>query len=227
MTTWKELVYIILDSLKIHSDDSKFTEDHVVFLLSKYRTYVLSQMYSKVGKLASSANYQYFNVELESTSNKSKTNVPHIMNIGKPVISAECDQEEITFVPMDRFKYVGHNRFLNNIIYCTVNIDGKLEFNKMPTKKNGDTAIVCDKCTIYAIFSNPLDVYDNWYDILDENFPVEETLIPSILELVMKDLTNGIYKPSDNTNDAQDALSDLAGFLRRNMKSQFQKQIDE
>jgi hypothetical protein len=227
MTTWKELVYIILDSLKIHSDDSKFTEDHVVFLLSKYRAYILNQMYSKVGKSASNANYQYLEVELESTSNKSKTNIPHIMSIGKPIIGADCDQEEITFVPMDRFKYIGHNRFLNNIIYCTVNIEGKLEFNKIPTKNNGKLTEPCNKCTIYAIFSNPLDVYDKGLDILDEYFPVEETLIPSILELVMKDLTNGLYKPSDNTNDAQDALSDLAGFLRRNMKSQFQKQIDE
>ena len=227
MTTWKELVYIILDSLKVHSDDSKFTEDHVVFLLSKYRTYILNQMYSKAGKSASNANYQYLEVDLNGTSQSSTTTIPHIMSIGKTLIHADCDQEEITFVPIDRFKYVGYNRFLNSIIYCTVDLDGKLKFNKMPTKNNGKITKVCDKCTIYAIFSNALDVYNSGYDILDEYFPVEETLIPPIVELAMKDLTNGIYKPSDNLNDAQDALSDLAGFLRRNMKSQFQKQIDE
>ena len=81
-----------------------------------------------------------------------------------------------------------------------------------------------------AIFSDPISVFnfnESNSDILDEEFPLEESLTPAVLELVLKDLTNGIYKPSDTTNDAQDALSDLAGFLRRNMKSQFQKQIDE
>ena len=45
--TYKELVYLALDALKIHSDDSKFTEDHVIFLLNKYRAYALKQKYSK------------------------------------------------------------------------------------------------------------------------------------------------------------------------------------
>jgi hypothetical protein len=38
---WKELVYIVLDELKLVSDDSTFTEDHVMFTLNKYRAFVL------------------------------------------------------------------------------------------------------------------------------------------------------------------------------------------
>jgi hypothetical protein len=38
---WKELVYMVLDELKLVSDDSTFTEDHVMFTLNKYRTFVL------------------------------------------------------------------------------------------------------------------------------------------------------------------------------------------
>lgn len=230
MTTWKELVYIALDSLKIHSDDSKFTENHVIFLLNKYRAYVLKQTYAKTGMLSAHANYQKLDVSLHSTTNNSIKDIPTIMSICIPTVYSKGDQEEITYVPLERFKYIGHNRFLSNIIYFTVDLNNKLTFNKLPTYSNGKITSVIDKCNLHAVFENALDVYEfnnSTIDILDETFPIEDILIPSILELVMKDLTNGVYKPSDNTNDAQDALSDLAGFLRRNMKSQFQKQIDE
>ena len=41
MSTYRELVYLVLDELKLVSDDSTFTEDHVVFLLNRYRTFLL------------------------------------------------------------------------------------------------------------------------------------------------------------------------------------------
>ncbi len=34
--TYKELAYLVLDELKLTSDDSLINENHVIFLLSKY-----------------------------------------------------------------------------------------------------------------------------------------------------------------------------------------------
>lgn len=50
MSTYRELVYLVLDELKLASDDSTFTEDHVVFLLNRYRTFLLKQRYSDIKK---------------------------------------------------------------------------------------------------------------------------------------------------------------------------------
>ena len=41
MSTFKQLTYLVLDELKISSDDSTFNENHIVFLLSKYRAFLL------------------------------------------------------------------------------------------------------------------------------------------------------------------------------------------
>ena len=41
MTTVREAVYMVLDELKLISDDAHFTEEHVIFLLKKFRAYVL------------------------------------------------------------------------------------------------------------------------------------------------------------------------------------------
>lgn len=223
--TYKELVYMALDALKIHSDDSKFTEDHVIFLLNKYRAYALQQKYSKTLEGVNNSNYQTLNVNIDTDSSfkKSTSKIPGIIKITLPEVysNTKFDNDSIVFVSEDRIKYVGHNRFLKNIKYCTIGSDGILYIK---TEENISNCFLC------AIFEDPNEVYDfnnDFTDILDRVFPLEAVLVPSVLELVLKDLTNGIYKPSDNTNNAQDALSDLAGFLRRNMKSQFQKQIDE
>lgn len=232
--TYRELVYMALDALKIHSDDSKFTEDHVIFLLNKYRAYALQQKYSKTLEGVNSKNYQTLEILMVGNMGNrpgegryfiSTKVIPSILNIAIPTVESEVfNAREITFISSNRLRYVGYNKFLSNIVYGCIGNDDKLWLK-------GDYKIVetLYNVNLYAIFLDPLDAYNfnEDRDVLDLDFPLEDTLVPSVLELVMKDLTNGIYKPSDNTNDAQDALSDLAGFLRRNMKSQFQKQIDE
>ena len=45
MSTYKELTYMVLDELKLSSDDAQFTEDHVMFLLNKYWAFILKQRY--------------------------------------------------------------------------------------------------------------------------------------------------------------------------------------
>lgn len=39
--TYREIVYMILDEIKSVSDDAFFTEDHVIFLAGKIRTFLL------------------------------------------------------------------------------------------------------------------------------------------------------------------------------------------
>lgn len=233
--TYKELVYMALDALKIHSDDSKFTEDHVIFLLNKYRAFALQQKYSKTLEGVNNRNYQTLNVSMQGNMGSrpgngfyyfSEKEIPSILSIALPKVEPSVfNSTEIVFTSENRLRYIGYNRFLPNTVYSCIGNDGKLCL-----KGKEEIVKTLTLINLYAVFSDPIEAYEfnsETKDILDREFPMEDVLVPSVLELVLKDLTNGIYKPSDNTNDAQDALSDLAGFLRRNMKSQFQKQIDE
>ena len=63
-------------------------------------------------------------------------------------------------------------------------------------------------------------------DILDAEFPFEDSLVPQMCDSIYNVLTNSIYRPKDDNNDANDTLANLANYLRNNMKSDFQKQID-
>ena len=116
MTTYKELVHLVLDELKLISDDSIFTEEHVLFLLDNYRTFVLKQRYSDIRKEIPESNYQTICVDLERVNAfdddpcagqylRSKDKIPEMMSIGKQRISpVDYFSGNINYVNRERFK---------------------------------------------------------------------------------------------------------------------------
>lgn len=222
--TYKELVYLVLDELKLTSDDSVINENHVIFLLSKYRNFILKQRYSDIKKPIPESNYQTICLDLQVTDNiegvscagstlKSIQQIPNLMKIGNQrVYPTDYFQGEITIVSRERLRYVGHNKYLKNIIYCAIGPDKYLYFksenpNHQYLRKVQMTGIFDDiekaselQCTT--------DNKSNC-DILDREFPLEAALVPTITELVVKELGGTIYQPQDQENDAKDNLSEV------------------
>ena len=58
MATYREIVYMVLDELKVNSDDKYFEEEHVMFLMDKYRAFLLKQRYSDIKKQMPESNLQ-------------------------------------------------------------------------------------------------------------------------------------------------------------------------
>lgn len=67
MTTYRQMIYYCLDAVKALSDDTQVTEEHVRFLLDKYRAMVLRQTYNsgkaKDSTNVSSGNYQMIPID--------------------------------------------------------------------------------------------------------------------------------------------------------------------
>lgn len=226
MSTYKELVYICLDELKLHSDDAVFTEDHVIFLLNKYRVFLLKQRYSDIKKQIPESNYQTICLDLievpaisgepcEGGSYlRSKEKIPFLMKIGNPkVYPVDYYQGEITYVSRERMRYVGYNKYLKNIIYASLGPDNYLYF-----KSFNPQYLYLEKARMTGIFEDPqaaseLQCSDEngniVCDVLDRTFPIEDALIPPMVELVVKELLGAEYRPADETNDAKDNLSDV------------------
>lgn len=223
MSTYRELVYMAQDELKAHSDDSKFTKDHIIFLLTKYRTFLLKQRYSDIRKQIPESNYQTICLDLiqvpaisgepceGGTYLRSKAKIPFMMNIGNTkVYPTDYFQGEITFVSRERLRYVGYNKYLLNIIYCAIAPDGYLYF-----KSNNPQHLYLQKVKMSGIFedtdkASELTCNEDGgatCDILDSKFPIEEALIPPLIELVVKELGGALYRPDDNENNAEDDLA--------------------
>lgn len=242
MSTYRELTYLVLDELKLISDDSYFTQDHVLFLLSKVRSFLLQQKYKKDNQNISTSNYQTLCLDLEQIPAidgipcnggiylKSTQKIPALMNISNTQLyPMDYYQGNITYVSRERMRFVGHNKWLKNIIYASIGPDDYLYM-----KSDNPQYLHLEQVKVSGIFEDPdkaaelqcEDEQENNCDILDKKYPIEEELIPQVVEVVVKYLSGSIYKPSDPTNNANDDLSSIVQFIRTNMKSNLQKQIE-
>lgn len=226
MSLYKELVYMVLDQIKALSDDATYTEDHVIFLLDKYRAFILKQRYSDIKKQIPESNYQTICLDLievpaisgepceGGTYLRSKNKVPFLMKLGNPIVyPIDYYQGDITYVSRERMRYVGYNKYLQNIIYASLGPDNYLYF-----KSSNPQYLYLEKVKVTGIFENPKEVLDLQCpdsegniicDILDATFPIEDALVQPLIELVVKELLGAEYRPEDKQNDANDNLSNI------------------
>lgn len=223
MSTYREIVYSVLDEIKSTNDDSFFTEDHVIFLLNKYRTFLIKQRYSDIKKQIPESNYQTIClnlIEVPAISGepceggsylRSKEKIPFLMKIGTPrVYPIDYYQGEITYVSRERMRYIGYNKYLQNIIYCSLGPDNYLYF-----KSFNPQYLYLEKVRMTGIFEDPKAASELQCpnengnivcDILDREFPIESALVPPLIELVVKELLGAEYIKRDEENNAKDDL---------------------
>ena len=235
MSTYRELVNMILDELKVVSDDSHFQQEHVIFLLDKFRGFLLKQRYSDVKKEIPESNYQTICVDLEQVPAlendtcggrgylRSIQKIPDMMTVGNTKVSTmDYFQGYVAYINRERFKYVGSNKYLGSTIYSTIAPNEHLYL-----KSSNPQAYYLNKVKVTGIFEDsakaaelacPDDTGDDACDVLDKTFPIEEALIPPLLELIIKELGGAKYQAADKQNNATDDLDKLANYIARNLK---------
>lgn len=225
--TYGEAVYMILDQLKLTSDDANFNENHVIFLLNKYRALAIKEEYERTKKELDESNKQLLCLDLievpaisgevceEGTYLRSVNKLPKILNFHHNDIQVtimDYFNSNISYVSVDRFRWVGHNKWLKNIIYATIAPD-----NYVYLKSDNPQFLYLEKIKLSAIFEDPEKVqdllcdkenFDTICDILERDFPVEMALVPSILERVRRELYQSLYNKEDENNNAKDDLAE-------------------
>lgn len=240
--TLRELVFMCMDEVKLHSDDSFYTEDHVVFLLNKYRSFVLKKELDKENKQLSSTNGQTICldlIEIRDEDNpcggsmlRTEQTIPNLVNDCKvslyPVNYFEGDH--IIYTTMERMRYTTYNKWTKNLIYAAKGPDDYLYL-----KSSNPQYLYLEKLKMKAVFEDFESAAQYACDesgeelncdILDMKFPIENALVPIIVEMVVKELLGASYRPKDSINNSNDDLSDIVAWVRRNMKTPVQKQIE-
>lgn len=233
---YKEIIYIVNDLCKQFSDDSTITEDHILFLLKKYRSLILQQ-YLDANKELTDANYQILCLDLEKIDGvpcianaklRSIQEIPAIFKMkGTTVYANDYYIGDINFISKERMRYVGHNKFLKNQLYCSLGPDSHLYLTSCNPQ-----LYYLKSLKLYAIFEDPelaeqLECsHTDCVDILDKDFPLQDSLVVNVIQSTLKDILGAAYRPIDNMNDAKDDLANIATYLRNNVKSKLEKQID-
>lgn len=234
MTTFGQIVYMVLDILREKSDDAHFTEEHIIFLASKMRALLLERKYKNSRNQTftplSDENTQEICLTLEPTEMlpagcsgmwlHSIEEIPDTINVGDAKLSTVSDmlQSTVTFIPSERMPYVGYNKWLRNILYAAKSDDGHLYITG-----NNPQFMYLDKVRMTAVFSDPQKAAELSCDrdgggkcnILEMKFPLEQALIPSCIELIVQELMASRYAPDDKQNNAKDDLADIAVTQQR------------
>lgn len=221
--TLRELVFMCMDEVKLNSDDSFYTEDHVVSLLNNYRSFVLKKELEKENKQLSSANGQTICLDLIEVRDednpcgesmlRTEQTIPNLVNDCKvslyPVNYFEGDH--IIYTTMERMRYTTYNKWTKNLIYAAKGPD-----NYLYLKSSNPQYLYLEKLRMKAIFEDFESAAkyacdesgeELQCDILDMKFPIENALVPIVIELVVKELIGVKYQPRDTQNNAADDAS--------------------
>lgn len=229
MATFREMAYMVLDLLKARSDDAYYTEEHALFIVSKMRAMLIEKKYRGARNSAypvlSSENMQTLCLPVEPFRDMADCDgwLRTVSEVPAPLTDAQLTVHTVndlrsmtvTFVAPERMPYVGYNRWLRNIIYCSRSSDGHLYF-----KGSDPRFMYLEKVTVNGVFSNPeeaarlaCELDGKSCDILDLRFPLEEPLVAQCVELAFQELSGVRYAPEDKRNDAKDGLGE-AGVIK-------------
>lgn len=242
MATYRELTYLVLDEIKAISDDSTITEEHALFLLNYYRNYIIQQKIKADGIASlNQTNSQTICLDLEASrlipdeGACSDTVLKSIQEIPSLASGTQAKAYPINYllgtnmsmVSKDRFKFVGHNKYMQNIIYVTLGED-----NHIYCKSSNPQFQYLKQLKVSGIFDDAAKAGElsctqegKSCDIMDTDFPLESDLIPTLVEATVKELSAAMWRQSDNENNANDDLADLVTYLAKNIKSELAKQI--
>lgn len=228
MATYREITYMISDELKLFANDSEFTIEHFLFYADKFRAVLLERKYRDVRKgEIPHANYQTLCLDLIEVPGmpgddcsdvylRSTVKIPSLLRIGtRRVYPVDYfSSEHVTWVSKERMQFVGHNDWLKNIIYVTKGIDDYLYLKSdnpqfLYLKQVKLDAVFQDSQEAAKISCEKKDSEGNC-DILDSEFPLEESLVPTVVQMIVEEFGKHEYLPSDNVNNAKDDMSGMA-----------------
>ncbi len=238
MATFGEMVYMVMDLLKERSDDTYYTEEHILFLLNKVRAFLLDRKYknsrNSTFNEVSDENRQQICLSLSPAKLlptgcggnwlKSNEKIPDTLSIDTAVTCTGHDllPTNVTFIPKERMPYVGHNKWLQKIIYAAKSEDGHLYLTS-----NNPQFLWLEHVGLTGVFSDPEEAAKMSHeacenggvcDIMTQSFPLEAALVPSCIEFVVQEITGARYTPDDMVNNAKDDLSNAAIAQMRTAK---------
>ncbi len=230
--TVREVVYSCLDLAKAAtSDDSFFTEEHVIFLCKKYRSFLIKKEQEKkesANDESPESEVQQICLNLEKVPAmdgepctggyylRTEEKIPTLMDGTQPRVYPYDFYQgiNICFISKDRMRYVGTNPYLQNIIYVSQGTDGHLYMNS-----SNSQFLYLKQIRMSAVFEDFEEAAHllcddecncTPCDVLDMEFPIRDHLVPPLIELIVKQLTGSTYKSQDWRNNASDDLPKMA-----------------
>jgi|TARA_B110000881_G_scaffold219338_1_gene240939 hypothetical protein len=237
MATKRELIFTVMEGLKIQSDDTDVSQELISSLIDAARATTLKQMYGNKDWNLPIELRQEVCIELAPADSvdgatclgkilRSTERLPKGISIkggdGALLRVKRYDRQatQINIVPVERLPMIGHNTFTANMVYAAVDVDRYLYLVSANKKHMFMEAVRVDgvyespelaaelKCKDGIFTSASAKVPD--CEPWDEEYPLELALQDIVLGVVMKGLATRLQLPEDNINDSEDKRQEKA-----------------
>ncbi len=225
MKTYREIMYMIFDLLKIgNTDESQFTEDHLIALIDSHRAMLLKQRYTDVSKAIPMLNYQTIQVALDLRKGENgrgyslyvgSETLPSIMTVGV-VRTWAADSEEgyedakvYNHTPYNRLRFITKNKYNAKQVYTSIDNNGVGcllgYFGDIPEQELSFTLSGLFECAKEVHLYNGIAEKD----IIDSPVHIEERLVKDLISSIVAVLRESLFLPTDEVNNDRNELDNI------------------
>lgn len=231
MATYRELISLITDQVNGGSDDFRFTDAHIAFLIDKYRALLIEKKYN--GKDPGSENKVELCVKLKLKNIDKCKNVFESISVDKlPSMigdySIEAGELTISSANTDRFRHALSGEFASKTIYGTISGDKHLKLKGLDPRMKylNEVRITCMPASIpdrrLLCDHSEEGPTGDCADSYDVTIPLEEGLVMPLIDSVRRDVLSTMYNADDSKNNGMDDLPDvytLASAISRQLRN--------
>lgn len=220
--TLREIIYDILENLNVYSDDTKFSEEHIAFMVNNKRNLLLRQYMSNLKKVVPKEAIQVICVPLEIDENcfenievlKSINKLPSTLdNTGRSnIIDAYVGSrfiKNINIIEYDRLPYLQGDKY--NKLQTYVMIDPHFH---LVVYNSAGNHLMLESIEVTGVFENPEEAYnmncnpdEDVCDFLDATYPIESSLIDPLKNQIVRELLLKHQIDKDEINDGEDTVT--------------------
>lgn len=237
MATKRELIFTVMEGLKIQTDDTDVSQELISSLIDSARATTIKQMYGNKDWNLPIELRQEICLGLEPTRSvsgqkclgsilRSTERLPKGISIkggdGSLLRVKRYDRQstQINIVPVERLPMIGHNPFTANMVYAAIDVDRYL-YLVSANKKH----MFMEVAKVDGVYESPelaseMRCSNNTGDVRsgtancepwDEEYPLELALQDIVVGQVAKQLAARMQMPEDNTNDGKDIREQRQG----------------
>jgi hypothetical protein len=223
--TATEIIYAVREKLKAYSDDSRYTDSYLMYLINLKRAVYIRREYNQLQRTFDTDVTQSFCMELEEvdasvcpecatsqdcTIIRTKEKLPNTIELHSrgsivKVSPVGIYDRPFSIISINKMPYAGEGRYENKYVFVALHPNGHLYFKSESSSYRGLQYV-----SVTALIENPDDILNfecnsnTCYDPDRDHYPAEAWMVDIIISDIVRELANLKQLPEDKNNDANE-----------------------
>jgi hypothetical protein len=224
--TATEIIYAVREKLKAYTDDARYTDSYLMYLVNLKRAVYIRREYNQLQRTFDSDILQSFCMELEEVDSsvcpecatcedctviRTVLPVPNTIELHSRASIIRISpvgvyDKPFSLISMGRMPYAGEGKYENKYVFAALHPNGHMYFKSSSSSYRGLQYV-----SVTALIENPDDLADfecngaNCYNPDKDEYPAEAWMVDTMITDIVKELANLKQIPEDLTNDAKEA----------------------